>query len=113
MPRTFISYSWSSPEHEAWVIDLASQLRENGVDVVLDKWDLREGHDAIKFMESMVTDSSVEKVIIVSDKVYAKKADERLGGVGTESQIISAEVYSKANQDKFVAVASELNEDGR
>ncbi|WP_338317477.1 toll/interleukin-1 receptor domain-containing protein, partial [Bradyrhizobium ottawaense] len=70
-PRAFISYSWSSPEHERWVMDLATQLVEGGVDVVLDKWNLREGNDAYQFMESMVTDPAVKKVIIVCDKRYA------------------------------------------
>lgn len=42
-PKLFISYSWSSPEHEQWVVDLAAELRESGVDVILDKWDLKEG----------------------------------------------------------------------
>jgi hypothetical protein len=34
----------------------------------------RQGDDAIAFMESIVTDESIEKVIIVLDKVYAEKA---------------------------------------
>jgi predicted alpha/beta hydrolase family esterase len=42
-PKLFISYSWSNPEHEQWVLDLATQLRESEVDVILDKWDLKEG----------------------------------------------------------------------
>ncbi len=50
-PKLFMSYSWSSSTHEQWVIDLATELRESGVDVILDKWDLKEGHDAISFME--------------------------------------------------------------
>ena len=50
-PKTFISYSWSSPQHEEWVLNLATELRESGVDVVLDKWDLKEGHDSNAFME--------------------------------------------------------------
>ena len=50
-PKLFISYSWSSQDHEAWVIQLATDLRESGIDVVLDKWDLKEGHDAHAFME--------------------------------------------------------------
>ncbi|RMU31233.1 SEFIR domain-containing protein [Pseudomonas amygdali] len=111
-PKLFISYSWSTPEHQQWVISLATELRESGVDVVLDKWDLKEGHDSIGFMESMVTDESVTKVIIVSDKAYAMKADGRAGGVGTESQIISAKVYENARQEKFVAVVPE-KEDGK
>lgn len=111
--RTFISYSWSSPAHEKWVLDLATQLTEDGVDIILDKWDLREGHDAVAFMEKMVTDPSVKKVIVISDRIYAEKADKRKGGVGTETQIISAEVYGKANQDKFCAVLSEIDPDGK
>src|SRR5215813_11139601 len=95
-PKAFISYSWSSQEHERWVLDLATQLRESGVDVIFDKWDLKEGHDAIKFMEKMVTDPEIKKVIMVLDRTYAEKADGRKGGVGTETQIISPEIYAKA-----------------
>jgi hypothetical protein len=112
-PKAFISYSWSSREHQEWVIDLATQLRENGVDVTIDKWDLKEGHDAIKCMEKMVTDPDIKKVIVVLDRTYAEKADGRKGGVGTETQIISPEIYAKADQDKFVGVASETGEDGK
>jgi hypothetical protein len=32
-------------------------------------------------------------------------------GVGTETQIISPEIYAKADQNKFVGVASEIGED--
>ena len=112
-PKAFISYSWSSPEHQKWVLDLATQLRENGVDVTVDKWDLKEGHDAIKFMEKMVTDPEIKKVIVVLDRTYAEKADGREGGVGTETQIISPKIYAKADQNKFVGVASETGEDGK
>lgn len=111
-PKVFISYCWSSVDREHWVIKLATELVNSGVDVVLDKWDLREGHDAIAFMESMVTDATINKVIIICDKQYAQKADQRAGGVGTEAQIISAEVYRRQKQDKFVAVIAERNEDG-
>lgn len=111
-PKVFISYSWSSPEHEQWVLRLATELRESSVDVILDKWDLKEGHDAHAFMEKMVTDTAIKKVILVSDKKYAEKADQRTGGVGTETQIISPEIYKKQDQDKFVAVISEKDENG-
>lgn len=112
-PKLFISYSWSNPEHEQWVLDLATQLRQSGVDAKLDKWDLREGHDAIAFMEQMVTDPEINKVLMVCDETYAEKADGRSGGVGTETQIISREVYEKRDQDKFVAVIAKRDPDGR
>ncbi len=112
-PRVFVSYSWSSPEHEKWVLDLATELRENGVDVVLDKWDLKEGDDANAFMEKMATCSDIQKVLIVSDRVYAQKANDRKGGVGTETQIISAEIYGKVEQNKFALVVAEKDEKGK
>lgn len=112
-PKLFISYSWSNPQHEQWVIELATSLRESGVDVILDKWDLKEGHDAYAFMEKMVNDPEIEKVAIVCDETYSEKADGRAGGVGTETQIISKEVYDNQQQDKFVAVVAEKDEQGR
>ena len=112
-PKLFISYSWSNAEHEQWVIDLASELRESGVDVILDKWDLKEGHDAVAFMEKMVTDPEIKKVAIICDEKYAAKADGRAGGVGTETQIISREVYENQAQEKFVAVVCGKDENGK
>lgn len=113
-PKAFISYSWSNGDHERWVMDLATALVENNVDVVLDKWALKEGHDSIRFMEQMVTDPSVTKVVIVADKTYVEKADGRLGGVGTETQIISSEVYAALKeQNKFAVVVSERDIQGK
>ncbi|SDF05407.1 SEFIR domain-containing protein [Fontibacillus panacisegetis] len=38
-PTVFISYSWTSPEHEQWLYDLAERLMaSDGVNVKLDKW---------------------------------------------------------------------------
>lgn len=113
IPKLFISYSWSAPTHEQWVIELATELRESGVDVILDKWDLKEGHDAVAFMEKMVTDPEIKKVAIITDETYAGKADGRAGGVGTETQIISKEVYDNQEQDKFVAVVSQKDDQGK
>ena len=115
-PRAFISYSWTSPAHEQWVLDLATRLRESSVDAILDKWDLREGADKYAFMERMVTDPSVDKVIVVCDQFYAEKADGRAGGVGTETTIISQEIYNQidptAQAQKFVAVITEKDDIG-
>lgn len=111
-PKAFISYSWTTPDHEAWVLRFAEELRSQAVDVILDKWDLREGHDANAFMEQMVSREDIGKVIMVCDKKYAEKSDKRTGGAGTEAQIISAGLYTKTNQDKFVAVVRERDDEG-
>ena len=111
--KLFISYSWSNAEHEQWIIDLATELCESGVDVILDKWALKEGHDSVVFMEKMVTDPEIKKVAIICDEKYATKADGREGGVGTETQIISREVYEKQAQEKFVAIVCKKDKNGK
>jgi hypothetical protein len=111
-PKLFISYSWTTPEHEQWVLRLSTELRESGVDVILDKWDLKEGQDAIDFMEQMVKDPDIKKVAIICDRVYSEKADVRKGGVGTETQIITPEIYDKTDQNKFVVVSTEKDAAG-
>jgi hypothetical protein len=112
-PKLFISYSWSTADHEAWVLRLATELREAGIDVILDKWDLKEGQDANAFMERMVTDDAIKKVVMVCDRVYVEKANNRKGGVGTETQIITPDIYAKQDQPKFVAVSTERDDEGK
>lgn len=111
-PKIFISYAWGSQEHDEKVIALAANLKGDGVDVIFDKWQLKEGNDTFKFMEKSVLDESITNVLILIDPIYAKKANERAGGVGTETQIISSEVYNKVEQRKFIPIVFERDDEG-
>ena len=111
-PKVFISYSWHPEENKIRVQQLARRLMGDGVDVILDVWSLKDGQDKYVFMEKMVTDSDINKVLIICNKDYAEKADCRKGGVGTESTIMSDEIYSKAEQTKFLPVVFEKGNDG-
>jgi hypothetical protein len=111
-PKVFISYSWTTPQHKNRVRLLAERLIQDGVEVVLDIYDLKEGHDKYSFMERMVTDSNITHVLVICDRLYAQKADAKKSGVGTESQIISKEVYEKVNQSKFIPLVCEFSENG-
>ena len=111
-PKVFISYSWTNPTHQELVHSWADRLLADGIDVILDIYDLKEGNDKYVFMEQMVTDDSVSHVLIVCDKGYKEKADNRKAGVGTESQIISQEVYEKVDQSKFIPIVCEFDEEG-
>lgn len=108
VPKVFISYSWSSEEHEQWVEELATALMQVGIETILDKWDLHPGHNAYAFMQQMVNDPTIDKVLVICDELYTRKANA-LGanGVSTETQIISPMVYSNAQQDKFVAIVAQ------
>jgi hypothetical protein len=71
-PKVFVSYSYDGPEHEAWVLQLASDLRKNGIDVSLAKWDLPLGGDVAAFMQDGTT--KADRVIIVCSDNYVRKA---------------------------------------
>ena len=111
--KYFISYSWSNQSHQELILHWAERLIADGIDVVLDIYDLQEGHDKYAFMERMVTDTSVTHVLVICDKIYAEKADLRKAGVGTESQIISQEVYERVEQSKFIPIVCEFDEKGQ
>lgn len=112
-PHIFISYAWGTKEHQDKVLELATSLVKDGIDVELDKWSLKEGNDTYSFMEQMVNNSEITNVLILLDQNYQKKADARQGGVGTETQIISPELYNKTNQEKFIPVVFERGEDDK
>lgn len=76
-PKVFISYSWHPEENKIRVEQLARRLMSDGVDVTLDVWSLKDGQDKYVFMEKMVTDSDINKVLIICNRDYAEKADCR------------------------------------
>lgn len=106
-PKVFISYSWHPEKNKIWVQRLAERLIQDGVNVKLDVWDLKHGHDKYVFMEQMVKDSDIKKVLVICNEDYARKADDRTGGVGTESTIMSSDIYSLAEQTKFIPILVE------
>jgi hypothetical protein len=76
-PKVFISYSWTNQAHQECVKEWADRLLADGVNVILDPYDLKEGQDKYEFMERMVTDPEVTHVLVISDKGYADKAEAR------------------------------------
>ncbi len=101
-PRVFLSYSWEGDDHRAWVRALAEQLQTNGIQVIFDRWYLRLGQDRLHFMESAVADS--DYVAVICTEKYANRANQREGGVGWESMIITSEVAEHMLTDKFIPV---------
>jgi len=113
-PKIFISYSWKPVLNKEKVIALAERLSANGVHVIIDVWDLKEGQDKNQFMEQMVNSTEIKRVLLICNKDYAEKANKRVGGVGIESLIISNEIYNQADQTKFIPIVFEYNEaDGK
>ena len=58
-PKVFISYAWGTDEYQGRVLSFATDLINDGIDVVLDKWDLSEGNDTYAFMEKCASDAGI------------------------------------------------------
>lgn len=101
-PKAFISYAWESDEHRAWVRDLASRLRADGVDVRLDRWHLAHGDQLPSFMEREVRDNDF--VLVICTPHYRERSNARMGGVGYEGDVMTGEVCVGGNHRKFIPI---------
>lgn len=106
-PKVFISYSWEFEQTKQRVADLVERLENKNIDVAYDKKSLRLGNDMNYFMESL---QGYDKVLVICDSSYAKKANSRDGGVGTESEIIIPEIKNNPLQNKIIPIFFEKNE---
>lgn len=111
-PKIFISYAWTSNEYQRKVLSFASRLVKDGIDVKLDKWELKAGNNLHAFMENIDHDKTLDRILILINQEYVNKADLKQGGVGVETQIMSPEVYKNVRQTKILPIIFEKNLDG-
>lgn len=102
IPRVFVSYSHDSEEHCNWVLQLATRLRSNGVDVILDRWNLNLGQDVASFMEKGLSES--HRILCICSTTYARKANDGRDGVGYEKRIMTAEMMANLNSAWVIPV---------
>lgn len=101
-PSVFISYSWGNLKHQNWVKNFAARLRSDGVEAVLDQWELVPGDQLTHFMEKAIADNQF--VLIICTPTYKRKSEAREGGVGYEDHIMTAEVMTTNNHRKFIPI---------
>lgn len=99
-PTVFISYSHDSEKHKNWVIQLATRLRSNGVDIILDCWNTRLGSNLSLFMEQGLTKAN--RVICICTDNYLIKSNSGKGGAGYEKQIMTADLLRDQNTDWII-----------
>src|SRR5882757_2268172 len=107
-PKVFVSYSHDSPDHKAWVLKLASDLRAQGIDVILDRWDLVAGQDVSMFMQKGI--EGADRVLMICSADYVQKAEAGRGGVGYERLIVTAEVVQSIDTIKFIPILRANND---
>ena len=102
--RVFVSYTRTDDAHAAWVKELATFLRANGIEARLDVWYLRPGMDTPQWMSNEL--DLADRVLLVCDRLYAQKADRRHGGVGWEIRIIQGDLLASQedNPDKYIPI---------
>jgi hypothetical protein len=101
-PKVFISYSHDTAQHKDWVRSLASALRTNGIDAVLDQWDLSPGQDMAAFMARGI--QTADRVLLICTGPYVSKAEAGTGGVGYERLVVTAEVVGSIDTIKFIPI---------
>jgi hypothetical protein len=101
-PKVFISYTHESQAHKDWAAFLATRLRECGVDVILDQWELTLGTDLTLFMEQAI--SEADRVLLLCTPTYRQKTSLATGGVGYERLIVTGELAQKLKTDKFICL---------
>lgn len=64
-------------------------------------------------MEDLVDTDKVDYVLILCDNLYQDKANNRRGGVGTETLIMTKEVYKNSKQEKIIPIVWERDDKGK
>jgi hypothetical protein len=101
-PKVFISYSHDSQDHKKWVLELATRIRNNGIDAALDQWDLKPGDDLPHFMEQNL--STCDYALMICTETYVEKANKGKGGVGYEKMILTADLLSQIDKNKVIPI---------
>ncbi len=102
IPKAFISYSHDSQEHKKWVLELAKRLRNNGIDAILDQFELQAGDDIPHFMETHLADAN--KILMVCSERYVEKANKGQGGVGYEKMIVTSNLMKQIDENKIIPI---------
>jgi hypothetical protein len=79
----------------------------NGVDVILDQWDLTLGADLPRFMEQGLSDA--KRVLAICTEAYIQKANAGRGGVGYEKMILTAQLMQDISSDRIIPVVRSGN----
>lgn len=83
-PSCFISYAWGDSVREKWVLTLAKDLRNAGIDVIFDRWHNTPGTSIVKFIERI---ESSDYVIAVGTPQYLEKYNTE-----TADPVVDAEI---------------------
>lgn len=107
-PKVFISYSHDSPEHSDRVRELSDHLRADGIDCILDQYEVSPPEGWPLWMDKQIRDADF--VLMVCTETYHRRVmkEEELGkgrGVTWEGHLTYQDLYNQgAVNTKFIPV---------
>ena len=97
-PEVFLSYRHESEEHRRWVKRMAEGLRRDGVNALLDEWEINLGDSIADFAASAIFRVQAMLFLITEASVAAVESDEKSRSVVKfEFQIANARRYKDGN----------------
>jgi hypothetical protein len=110
-PKVFISYSWDSPEHLDRVLELSNRLRADGIDSILDQYEVAPPEGWQRWMERQIEEADFVLVICTARylrRVRGKEKPDVENGVRWESVIMYQALYDAGTLNaKFIPVLFE------
>src|SRR5438132_7154560 len=113
-PKVFISYSHDSPEHADRVLEFADRLRADGIDAILDQYEISPEEGWPRWMDRQIRDADF--VLMVCTETYYRRVmgEEETGkglGVRWEGSLIYQHLYTAGTLNRrFIPVLLEGGE---
>jgi hypothetical protein len=85
-----------------WIEKFAFRLKGNGLEVLVDRWNLKLGDSITRFMETAV--ESCDFVLLICTPQYKLRAENRTGGVGYEHDLMTARKLAVGEYAKFIPI---------
>ena len=102
----FVSYSWDSQEHQEWIAYLVRRLRNEGYNATYDQYITSQTTINLnRMMIEHIKNDDFEIVVVTEN--YLEKADEFVGGVGIETELLLSVINE--NRDKVIVVTKQPN----
>jgi hypothetical protein len=104
-PRVFLSYSHDSKAHAERVLELANQLRADGVDAWLDQYEPSPEMGWPRWMQNQI--DAADFILVIASPTYKKRFEGRESrgaglGVSWEGMILNQAIYEASGSNKKI-----------
>jgi len=100
-PTCFICYAWGKLEHKNWVVRLAKDMQNAGIDILLDLWHNPPGNSLSRFIDKIMSSEFV--VVIGTPQLLQKYVNKKSDPVvASELEIINTRLRQKAQYGRKV-----------